>query len=122
MNALVLLPSFFFELGCIFGFWQLNFNQINGHAVAVPGIFGFPQSAAIDELHSKHPFNPYGNSKKIVEDILADMDMDMAYGFKSVCFRFFNAPCPSERNSNAVGQPFGAKLSASFMVDLVQAQ
>lgn len=52
-------------------------------------IFGLPQSATIDELHSKQPINPYGNSKKIVEDIL--LDMDLAYGFKSVCLRYFNA-------------------------------
>lgn len=52
-------------------------------------IFGLPQSAAIDELHPKQPINPYGNSKKIVEDIL--LDMDLAYGFKSVCLRYFNA-------------------------------
>jgi len=28
-------------------------------------------------------------------------------------------PCPSAPDFNAVGQPFGAKLSASFMVDVV---
>ena len=28
-------------------------------------------------------------------------------------------PCPNAQNSNVVGQPFGAKLSVSFMAEVV---
>jgi len=43
----------------------------------------------IDEMHSKNPLNPYGRSKWMVEQVLADYER--AYGLKSVCLRYFNA-------------------------------
>ena len=52
-------------------------------------VFGEPQYLPIDENHPKHPVNPYGWSKFMVEQILADYDK--AYGLKSVIFRYFNA-------------------------------
>ncbi|MGS5087790.1 UDP-glucose 4-epimerase GalE [Hydrogenophaga sp. A37] len=52
-------------------------------------IFGEPQSATIGEAHPKQPINPYGRSKLMVEQALADYDH--AYGIKSVCLRYFNA-------------------------------
>jgi len=52
-------------------------------------IFGEPEYAPIDEAHSKQPINPYGHSKLIVEQALADYGR--AYGLKSVCLRYFNA-------------------------------
>lgn len=52
-------------------------------------IFGEPTTAQIDENHSKCPINPYGQSKLMVEKLLADFDH--AYGLKSVCLRYFNA-------------------------------
>lgn len=52
-------------------------------------IFGEPQYTPIDEKHPKAPINPYGLSKWMVEQILADFDK--AYGLKSVCLRYFNA-------------------------------
>jgi UDP-glucose 4-epimerase len=52
-------------------------------------IFGEPQCTPIDEHHPHHPINPYGRTKRIVEQILADYDV--AYGMKSVCLRYFNA-------------------------------
>lgn len=51
--------------------------------------FGEPQYIPIDEKHPQHPINPYGRTKLIVEQALADYDH--AYGFKSVCLRYFNA-------------------------------
>lgn len=51
--------------------------------------FGEPQYVPIDERHPQVPINPYGRSKKIVEEILADYDI--AYNIKSVCLRYFNA-------------------------------
>lgn len=52
-------------------------------------IFGEPEYSSIDEAHPKRPINPYGWSKLMVEQALADYDR--AYGFKSVCLRYFNA-------------------------------
>lgn len=52
-------------------------------------IFGEPQQALIDESHPKAPINPYGLSKLMIEQMLADFDR--AYQLKSVCLRYFNA-------------------------------
>ena len=51
--------------------------------------FGEPQYIPMDELHPQQPINPYGRTKLMVEQALADYDR--AYGFKSVCLRYFNA-------------------------------
>ncbi|MDH5483825.1 MAG: UDP-glucose 4-epimerase GalE [Gammaproteobacteria bacterium] len=51
--------------------------------------FGEPEYTPIDEKHPQKPINPYGHSKLMVEQILADFDH--AYGLKSVCLRYFNA-------------------------------
>ena len=52
-------------------------------------IFGEPQYTPIDTAHPTNPLNPYGRSKLIIEQILADYDK--AYGLKYVCLRYFNA-------------------------------
>ena len=52
-------------------------------------IFGEPGYVPIDEVHPRKPINPYGRSKWMVEQVLADYDR--AYGLKSVCLRYFNA-------------------------------
>ena len=52
-------------------------------------IFGEPEQKKIDENHPKNPINPYGQSKLMVEKILADFDA--AYGLKSTALRYFNA-------------------------------
>ncbi len=51
--------------------------------------FGEPQYIPIDEIHPQQPINPYGRSKLMVEQALADYDR--AYGIKSVSLRYFNA-------------------------------
>jgi UDP-glucose 4-epimerase len=51
--------------------------------------FGEPQYTPIDERHPQQPINPYGRTKLMVEQALADYDR--AYGFKSMCLRYFNA-------------------------------
>lgn len=51
--------------------------------------FGEPQYSPIDEAHPQKPINPYGRTKWMVEQALADYDL--AYGLKSVCLRYFNA-------------------------------
>ncbi len=52
-------------------------------------VFGEPEYVPIDEEHVKNPLNPYGRSKWMVEQVLADYER--AYGLKSVCLRYFNA-------------------------------
>jgi UDP-glucose 4-epimerase len=51
--------------------------------------YGVPQTIPIPEDHPQNPINPYGMTKLMVEKILADFDI--AYDFRSVCFRYFNA-------------------------------
>jgi UDP-glucose 4-epimerase len=52
-------------------------------------VFGIPTVDLIDEQQVRLPINPYGQSKKIVEDVL--QDYYTAFGLKSVCLRYFNA-------------------------------
>lgn len=52
-------------------------------------VFGESEYVPIDEAHAKQPLNPYGRSKWMVEQVLADYER--AYGIKSVCLRYFNA-------------------------------
>ena len=51
--------------------------------------YGIPQQIPITEDHPQAPINPYGATKLMVERIL--QDFDVAYGLKSVIFRYFNA-------------------------------
>ena len=51
--------------------------------------FGEPVKEKIDETHPQNPINPYGNTKLMVEKMLADFDT--AYGLKSTALRYFNA-------------------------------
>lgn len=51
--------------------------------------FGEPVRPKIDESHPQNPINPYGNTKLMVEKILADFDT--AYGLKATALRYFNA-------------------------------
>lgn len=52
-------------------------------------IFGNPDYSPIDERHPARPVNPYGRSKLIVENMLADYHR--AYGLKYGALRYFNA-------------------------------
>jgi UDP-glucose 4-epimerase len=51
--------------------------------------FGETVYVPINEEHPQQPVNPYGQSKLMVEKILADYDR--AYDLKSVVLRYFNA-------------------------------
>ncbi len=51
--------------------------------------YGVPNAVPIAEEHPQNPINPYGRSKLIVEQMLADFEK--AYDLKSVIFRYFNA-------------------------------
>lgn len=52
-------------------------------------IYGGLGKIPITEDQLKHPINPYGQSKLMVENILRDYDA--AYGLRHVCLRYFNA-------------------------------
>jgi UDP-glucose 4-epimerase len=52
-------------------------------------IFGEPDYVPIDEAHPQAPINPYGKSKWMVEQILADYER--AFGLRYTCLRYFNA-------------------------------
>ncbi len=51
--------------------------------------YGVPSTIPVLEDHPQKPINPYGKSKLMVEELLADFGH--AYNLKSVCFRYFNA-------------------------------
>lgn len=52
-------------------------------------VFGEPDYVPIDESHPNRPLNPYGRSKWMIEQVLADYDK--AFDLRSVCLRYFNA-------------------------------
>ena len=52
-------------------------------------IFGEPKESFIDEAHPQRPVSPYGRSKLMVEQILADTTA--ASSLKAVSLRYFNA-------------------------------
>ena len=51
--------------------------------------YGRPQMIPIPEHHPQNPVNPYGASKLMVEQILADFSA--AYRLRSISLRYFNA-------------------------------
>lgn len=51
--------------------------------------YGNPQYTPIDEKHPQSPINPYGKTKFMMEQIMADYET--AYGLKYVALRYFNA-------------------------------
>lgn len=52
-------------------------------------VYGTPLIIPIPENHPTQPINPYGHTKRMVEQMLADYDH--AFGQRSVCLRYFNA-------------------------------
>jgi UDP-glucose 4-epimerase len=51
--------------------------------------YGNPEKTPIDEDHPLNPINPYGRTKRMIEEILGDYQT--AYGLKYVSLRYFNA-------------------------------
>lgn len=52
-------------------------------------VYGTPDSVPIKESDRLCPENPYGHSKLMIEQVLADCEK--AWGLKSACLRYFNA-------------------------------
>ncbi|MDH5232478.1 MAG: UDP-glucose 4-epimerase GalE [Gammaproteobacteria bacterium] len=51
--------------------------------------YGLPTELPIAETHVQNPINPYGQSKLMIEKVLADYDR--AYALRFVALRYFNA-------------------------------
>ncbi|MEI8251525.1 MAG: UDP-glucose 4-epimerase GalE [Synechococcus sp. ELA057] len=75
---------------------QAKRDQPTGDRAPIPIVFsstcatyGVPVQVPITEDHPQAPINPYGRSKWMVEQLLADFAR--AYGLPSVIFRYFNA-------------------------------
>ena len=51
--------------------------------------YGNPESIPIDENHGKSPVNPYGRTKRMIEEILKDLEASGDLAFTSL--RYFNA-------------------------------
>lgn len=77
VNTLLLL-----EAMCAHGVGRFIFSS-------TAATFGEPQYSPMDERHPQQPINPYGRTKLMVEQVLADYEK--AYGLRSVCLRYFNA-------------------------------
>jgi UDP-glucose 4-epimerase len=52
-------------------------------------VYGNPTTDLIEESHRLAPINPYGWTKRMIEQVLADYAS--AFGLRSVAFRYFNA-------------------------------
>jgi UDP-glucose 4-epimerase len=75
-------------------------------------VYGDPVKVPMPENHPKNPVNPYGDSKYILERILASYDQ--AYGLKSTFLRYFNASGADE--SGTLGE---AHNPESHLIPLV---
>lgn len=51
--------------------------------------YGNPEYTPLDEKHQQKPINPYGKTKFMMEQIMADYET--AYGLKYAALRYFNA-------------------------------
>jgi len=51
--------------------------------------YGMPTTLPIAESHPQNPVNPYGRSKRFIEEVLGDYDR--AYGLPHIILRYFNA-------------------------------
>ncbi len=58
-------------------------------------VYGEPQRIPMLEGDQKSPLNPYGRTKLAFENLLDDCDV--AYGFRSVSLRYFNAAGATEK-------------------------
>jgi UDP-glucose-4-epimerase GalE len=52
-------------------------------------VYGIPREVPIDEAHPTLPLSPYGRTKLVVEQMLADCEQ--AYGLRCMALRYFNA-------------------------------
>ncbi|MDM8525601.1 UDP-glucose 4-epimerase GalE [Desulfococcaceae bacterium HSG8] len=63
-------------------------------------VYGEPEEVPITENHPLNPTNPYGATKRLVEQVLKDCDS--AYDFRYISLRYFNAAGADE--SGKIGE------------------
>jgi UDP-glucose 4-epimerase len=68
---------------------MMRFKVKNFIFSSTAATYGIPNGDIIDETTPTAPINPYGRSKLMVEQVLADFSK--AYGLKYVVLRYFNA-------------------------------
>lgn len=68
---------------------MVKHSQTNFIFSSTAGVYGNPTQIPIPEDHEKHPTNPYGESKLMVEHVLAWYRE--VYGLSYTCLRYFNA-------------------------------
>ncbi|MEO2076850.1 MAG: UDP-glucose 4-epimerase GalE [Bacillus sp. (in: firmicutes)] len=68
---------------------MMKFNVKNFIFSSTAATYGIPEVELIDETSATAPINPYGQSKLMVEQILADFSK--SYGLNYVVLRYFNA-------------------------------
>lgn len=69
--------------------FMLKHNVRNFLFSSTAAVYGLPENPLIDESTSTQPINPYGNSKLMIEKILADYAK--AYHLNYTILRYFNA-------------------------------
>lgn len=75
-------------------------------------VYGTPDAPRVDEDHPTRPLNPYGMSKLMTEQMLADAAR--AYGLRYVALRYFNvAGCAPTACGARAGAP-GSLLAVAF--------
>lgn len=52
-------------------------------------VYGLPRTPTLTEDHPLEPINPYGRSKRMVEELIRDLAL--AHGLPSIILRYFNA-------------------------------
>lgn len=77
-------------------------------------VYGNPLTLPVTEDNAIQPINPYGHTKAMIEQVLADYDR--AYNLKSVCLRYFNA-CGAEPFESDLGQVPGASHIIARLLD-----
>lgn len=68
---------------------MVRYNVLNIIFSSSAAVYGTPSYTPIDEEHPTRPINPYGKSKLMVEQVLADYEKP--FGLRSVSLRYFNA-------------------------------
>jgi UDP-glucose 4-epimerase len=86
-------PARFYQVNVVQGLALVDAMRANAVDrlvfASTAAVYGEPQSVPIDESHPKCPINSYGDSKLAFEAILRWYHL--AYGLRSISFRFFNA-------------------------------
>ena len=86
-------PARYYEVNLL-GTWNV-LEAMRAHGVKLfvfsssAAVYGDPQKIPIPEDHPAQPKSPYGRTKRMVEEILADYEK--AYAFRYVSLRYFNA-------------------------------